>query len=129
MMQKNMALSTASKLTVASLILAVVGIIIQYFFRVEGPPTIPIGPIILLVAAAIVAFGPRRWTPIVGVIVSLFVLAGFTIASITDWERIPLSDPAEVGGFISAAFVATRQNYWAERPERINDKQYESSNY
>lgn len=128
-MQKNIALSMSSKLTVAGLVLAAVGIIIQYFFNVAGLPTIPIGPIILLVAAAMVAFGSQRWTPVVGVIVSLFVLAGFTMASITDWERIPLSNPAEVGGFtgavlqllgliiaLVAAAVSTRQNYRAETP-------------
>jgi hypothetical protein len=60
---------------------------------------------------------------VVGVIVSLFVLVGFTMASILDWERIPLSNPAEVGGFtgavlqllgliiaLVAALMATRQN-------------------
>jgi hypothetical protein len=131
MMQKHMSLSITRKLTVTGLVLAAVGIIVQYFFKVVGLPTIPIGPIILLVAAAMVAFGPWRWTPIVGVIVSLFVLVGFAMASITDWERIPLSNPAEVGGFIGAvlqllglimalvaALVATRQNYPAETPGR-----------
>lgn len=60
-----------------------------------------------------------------------FVLAGFMIASSTDWERIPLSNPAEVGGFtgavlqllgliiaLVAALVATRQNYRTETPMR-----------
>jgi hypothetical protein len=90
MMQKQMPLSITGKLTVTGLVLAAVGIIIQYFFKVVGLPTIPIGPIILLVAAAMVAFGSQRWTPVVGLIVSLFVLAGFTMASITDWEGIPV---------------------------------------
>jgi hypothetical protein len=131
MMQKHMSLSITRKLTVTGLVLAAVGIIVQYFLKVVGLPTIPIGPIILLVAAAMVAFGPWRWTPLVGVIVSLFVLGGFTLASIIDWERVPLSNPANVGGFtgavlqllgliiaLVAALVATKQNYPAETPRR-----------
>jgi hypothetical protein len=131
MMQKQIPLSITGRLTVTGLILAAVGIILQYFFKVVGLPTIPIGPIILLVAGAMVAFGPWRWTPVVGVIVSLFVLVGFTMASITAWERIPLSNPAEVGGFtgavlqllgliiaLVAALVATRHNYRAETLRR-----------
>jgi hypothetical protein len=130
-MQKHIPLSITGRLTVTGLILAAVGIILQYFFKVVGLPTIPIGPIILLVAGAMVAFGPWRWTPVVGVIVSLFVLVGFTMASITAWERIPLSNPAEVGGFtgavlqllgliiaLVAALVSTRHNYRAETLRR-----------
>jgi|SRR6266508_1495047 len=129
MIQKQIPLSINGKLAVAGLVLAAVGIILQYFFRVAGLPTIPI---ISLVAAAMVMFGPWRWTPVVGVIVSLFVLAGFTMASITDWERIPLSNPARIGGFtgavlqilglilaLVAALMATRQNYRVETPKRV----------
>jgi hypothetical protein len=113
------------KLTVAGLVVAAAGILTQYFSGVEGFPTIPPGPIILLVAAAVVAFGPWRWTTAVGVGVSLFVLVGGTIATIVNWGvGAPLSNPAEIGGFIGSviqflgliiAFVAgiraLRQNY------------------
>ena len=62
MIQKQIPLSINGKLAVAGLVLAAVGIILQYFFRVAGLPTIPI---ISLVAAAMVMFGPWRWMLIV----------------------------------------------------------------
>jgi hypothetical protein len=96
-------LSTAGKLNVAGLVAGAGGILMQYLSRVEGFPTIPPGPIILLVAAAVVAFGPWRWTPAVGVVTPLFVLVGGAIATIVNWGvGAPLANPAEVGGFASA---------------------------
>jgi hypothetical protein len=100
---KRTPLSTAGKLNAAGLVVAAAGILTQYFSGVEGFPTIPPGPIILLVAAALVAFGPWRWTPAVGVITPLFVLVGGAIAAIAGNGLGPqLSDPAEVGGFAGA---------------------------
>ena len=129
-MQKQILLSMAGKLTVVGLVVAAAGILTQYFSGVEGFPTIPPGPIILLVAAAVVAFGPWRWAAAVGVAASLFVLVGGTIATIVNWgSRAPLSNPAEVGGFVGsviqflgviialmAGIVATRQNYRTGAP-------------
>jgi hypothetical protein len=129
-MQKQNPLSMAAKLTVAGLVVAAAGILTQYFSGVEGFPTIPPGPIILLVAAAVVAFGPWRWTAVVGVAVSLFVLVGGTIATIVNWGvGAPLSNPAEVGGFagsliqflgliiaLVAGIIATIQNYQGGTP-------------
>src|SRR5262245_22891624 len=90
-MKKRIPLSMAGKLTVAGLVIAAAGILIQYFSGVEGFPTIPPGPVILLVAAAVVAFGPWRWAIIVGVATALFVLVGGTIATIANWGgRAPL---------------------------------------
>jgi hypothetical protein len=47
--------SVAAKVNLAGLVVAAAGITIQYFSGVEGFPTIPPGPFILLGAAALVA--------------------------------------------------------------------------
>ena len=72
-------LSTASRLNVAFLLIAAVGIVIQIVADVDYP-RVPPGPIILVAAAAMVAFASWRWVPYVGVVVPLFLLIGGTIA-------------------------------------------------
>jgi hypothetical protein len=94
--------SPAVKLNIAGLVVAAAGIMIQYASGVDYP-TIPPGPIILLVAAALVAFGPRRWAPVVGLAVPLFVSIGGAVATLAgDGFTTTLGDPSEVGGFIGA---------------------------
>jgi uncharacterized membrane protein len=114
-------LAAAAKLTMACLVVAAAGIVIQIASGAEYP-TVPPGLIILLATAGLVAFGARwRWTIIVGVIVSLFLLAGGALAPQT---RDQLGDPTQVGVFIGtviqllalvvalvAGVAATRQSY------------------
>jgi hypothetical protein len=101
------ALSDASRLNLGGMLAAVVGIVIQIATGVDYP-TIPPGPIVLLVAVAIVALGRWRWSPIVGVIVPAFLLIGGTIAGFANDE---LWDPGEPGQFfgllVQAAGVIT----------------------
>lgn len=90
--------SGASKLTVLGLVVAAVGIVIQVFSGVSEYPTIPPGLIILLVAAGVVALETRwSWTPLIGVVVALFLLFG---AVVTSGTANRLSDPAMVGAFV-----------------------------
>ena len=108
-MKERVALSTVGQVNVAGLVVAAAGILMEYFSGVEGFPTIPPGPIILLAAAALVAFGRWRWMPAVGVIAPLFVLVGGVIANIANWGAgAPLSDPANVGGFAGAVIQVLR---------------------
>jgi hypothetical protein len=114
-------LSVAGKLTVAGLVVAAAGIVIQIVSGAEYP-TVPPGLIILLVAAGVVALGSRwRWTALVGVIVSLFLLVGGALAA---QVRDQLGDPTRVGVFVGtviqllalaialiAGVVAARQSY------------------
>jgi hypothetical protein len=74
-MNKRSPLSPAGKVTVAALLVAAAGFVIQIVSGVDVP-TVPPGLVIMLVAA-LVAFGPWRWTPVVGVVVGLFLLVGF----------------------------------------------------
>jgi hypothetical protein len=92
----------AAKLNVAGLVVAAAGIMIQYVSGVDFP-TIPPGPIILLAAAAVVAFGPWRWSPVVGLVAALFLLIGGAIATIVgNGFNETLGDPGEIGGFAGA---------------------------
>ncbi|HEV8164553.1 MAG TPA: hypothetical protein VGR74_08915, partial [Actinomycetota bacterium] len=79
---KRPTLSAAGKLNVAGMVTAAAGIIIQIGSGSELYPTIPPGPIILLAGAALVALGPWRWTPVVGVIVPLFLFVGAVVAAV-----------------------------------------------
>jgi hypothetical protein len=111
----------AVSLTVAGLVVAAAGIVIQIAAGAEYP-TVPPGLIILLAAAGLVALSTRwRWTTIVGVIVSLFLLVGGALAP---QARAQLGDPGQVGVFIGtviqllalvvalvAGVAATRQRY------------------
>jgi hypothetical protein len=118
MNQRN-SLSLSSKVTVAALLVAAVGIVIQIVSGVDFPPVSP-GLIILLVAAGLTAFGPWRWAPVVGIVVGLFLLVGFFASG----QIGPLLDPGWFGRFVGvwvlflsvvaavvAGTVATIQNY------------------
>jgi hypothetical protein len=95
--------SAAARVNVAGLVVASAGILVQYFSGVEGFPTIPPGPFILLGAAALVAWGPWRWTAAVGVIAPLLGLVLGTMSTVLTWETTaPLSDPSEPAGFVGA---------------------------
>jgi hypothetical protein len=103
MMSRLFMLSTPARVNVAGLVVAAAGISIQYFSGVEGFPTIPPGPFIFLGAAALVAWGPWRWTAAVGVIAPLLGLVLGTMATISNWgTTAPLSHPGEPAGFVGA---------------------------
>lgn len=114
-------LSLGGKLTILGLILAAAGISILFITNSVAVPALAIGPILLLVVAGLVAFGPWRWTPIAGVLVALFILGG---AFIAPGLFARLSNPAQLGGFVGtwiqvlglltalvAGIIAARQNY------------------
>ena len=93
----------AAMLNVAGLVVAAAGILIQYVSGVDYP-TVPPGPIILLAAAAVVAFGPWRRSPFVGLGAAVFLSIGGAIATIAgNGFSETLGDPGEVGGFAGAA--------------------------
>jgi hypothetical protein len=92
--------SPAARLLVVGLVVAAAGMPVQSASGVDYP-TIPPGPIILLVAAAVVAFGPWRWAPAVGLAATVFISIGGVIATIAgNGFALQLSDPGAVGGFV-----------------------------
>ena len=111
--------SRGSQLTVAALLVAAAGFVIQIVSGVVVP-TVPPGLVILLVAAALIAFAPWRWMPVVGVVVGLFLLVGFFASGAV----VSLLEPSQLGVFLGAwiqvlavtvavvtGIVAVSQNY------------------
>ena len=123
-MNKRSSLPPASKLTVAALLVAAAGFVIQIISGVDVP-TVPPGLVIMLVAAGLVAFLPWRWIPVVGAAVGLFLLVGFFASGAVS----SLLDPSRLGVFVGAwiqflaviaavvtGIVATVQNYRGRTP-------------
>jgi hypothetical protein len=118
-MNQRSSLPPANKLTVAALLVAAAGFVIQIVSGVDVP-TVPPGLVILLVAAGLVGLLPWRWIPVVGAAVGLFLLVGFFASGAVG----SLLEPSQLGVFVGAwvqflavivAFVAgiaaTIQNY------------------
>ena len=80
-------LSTAARLNVTGLILTAAGMLLQIAAGSTLYPSLT-GPIVLLAAAVFVAFGPRRWTPWVGLLVPLVLAAGAIIAAVMTGDFI-----------------------------------------
>ncbi len=115
-------LSLAGKLTVASLLVAVVGVTVQIVSRVSYP-TIPPVFFILSIPAGLIAFGRWRWTPMMAVPAGLFL----TVGLVPSGSSARLFDASQMGGLggtvglwvqtlavivaTAAAIVATYQNY------------------
>ena len=62
-MNNRTPLSLARKLTVSGLVVAAAGISTLFLTNSVAVPLIPVGPILLLMAAGLVALGPWRWIP------------------------------------------------------------------
>jgi lipoprotein signal peptidase len=118
-MKRPSSLSSASKLTVAALLVAALGFAIQIFSGIDVP-TVPPGLVILVVAATVVALLPWRWVPVVGAFAGLFLFVGF----IASGALGNLLDPSRFGVLVGAwiqflalivavagGLVATIQNY------------------
>jgi hypothetical protein len=120
-------LSSASKLAVAGLIVSAAGVVIQIASGHEYP-TIPPVFFILLIPAALIVFGPWRWTPVGAVLAGVFLTFGLFAsgesARLFDRSQVGLPG-ATVGLWVQmlavvvaavAAIVATIQNYQARKP-------------
>jgi hypothetical protein len=118
-MKRPSSLSSASKLTVAALLLAALGFAIQIFSGIDVP-TVPPGLVILVVAATVVALLPLRLVGVVGAFVGLFLFVGFFASGALG----NLIDPSRFGVLVGAwiqflalivavagGLVATIQNY------------------
>lgn len=104
-------LTTAEKVSAAGMILAAAGIEIQIVAGSDLFPTIPPGPVILIVGAGLVAFGPRTWARYVALVIPIFLLVGATIAGsvATDSWIDQLRQPDQTGIFLGTVlqFSAT----------------------
>ena len=118
-MNQRSSLSSSGKVTVAALLVAAFGFAIQILSGVEVP-TVPLGIVILLVAAGLVALSPWRWAPAIGIVVGLFVFVGFfasgAVSNLFDPSRFGVLVGAwiqflAVIAVIVAGGVATTRNY------------------
>ena len=89
-------LSQPARAEAAALAVAAAGIIIQIIGGVNYP-AVPPGLIILLAAAALVAFLPWRWVPVIGVLAGAFMVIGAIAAANA---RYDLTHPGHPGAFI-----------------------------
>ena len=90
--------SSASKLTVAALLGAAAGFVLQMVSGVTNTPTVPPGLVVLVVAAGLVAFGPWSWVPVAGAVAGLFNLVAFVAIGAVG----RLVEPSPLGGFVGA---------------------------
>ena len=74
-------LSNAARVNAAGLVLTSAGMLVQIVSGSTLYPSIT-GPIVLIVAAVFVAFGPGRWTPWVGLLIPLVLGLGAIVAAV-----------------------------------------------
>ena len=91
-MNERIALLFAAKLTVASLIVAAAGVVIQIVSGHDYPLVPPVF-FILLIPAALIAFGRWRWTPAIAVLAGLFLTFGLFASGASH----RLFDPSRLG--------------------------------
>jgi hypothetical protein len=90
-------LSRWATLSVIGLVLTAAGMLLQMASGSELYPSFT-GPIVLLVAAAFVALGPRRLAPFVAVLVPLVLGVGAIVAAVMTGEFThQLADTGNVG--------------------------------
>jgi hypothetical protein len=118
-MNKQNPLSLAGKLTVAGLIVAAAGVVIQIVSGADYPTAPPVF-FILLIPAGLIAFGRWRWTPVIAVLAGLFLTFGLFASG----ESRRLFDPSRLGDSVGlwvqmlavivatvAGIIATIHNY------------------
>ena len=89
-------------MNVIGLVVTAAGMLLQIASGSELYPSLT-GPIVLLVAAAFVALGPRRMTPFVAVLVPLALGIGAIVAAVmTGGFTNQLADPGNAGVLIGS---------------------------
>lgn len=95
-------LSNWAWLSVIGLVLTAVGMLLQIAAGSELYPSLT-GPIVLLGAAAFVAFGPARGTPYVAIVVPLVLGLGAIVVAVMTGEFVDqLTNLGSVGIFVGS---------------------------
>jgi hypothetical protein len=133
-MKEQTPLLAARRITIASLIVASFGVVIQIASGADYPRVPPVF-FILLIPAGLIAFGRWRWTPVSAVLASLFLILGL-LASGNSRRLIntsPLGD--SVGLWVQmlavlvaavAGIIATIHNYRGRNVRPGTDENHES---
>lgn len=90
---------TSRTVHVAGLLIAAVGVSIEYLTGVPGFPLVPPGPFILAGAALVVALVRWRWIVLVGLAAAAFLTVGAVAAGTTAQV---LAEPGVIGQFLGA---------------------------
>jgi hypothetical protein len=93
-------LSNARKLTVAALLAAAIGFVIQMISGVTDTPTIPPGLVAMLVAAGLVSFARAYWIPLAGPVIGLLSLVVFVAIGAADRLLRPGATVAFAGAWL-----------------------------
>jgi hypothetical protein len=89
--------SAATRLNVAGLVVTAAGMVLQMTAGSTLYPSLA-GPIVLLLTALLVVFGPARWTPYVGLLIPLVLGLGAVVAAAMTGDFIgQLTDVGNVG--------------------------------
>jgi len=89
--------SNRATLSIGGLILTAAGMLLQIAAGSTLYPSLA-GPVVLIAAAAVVAFGPRRWTPYVALVVPLVLGVGAVVAAAMTGDFIDqLTDIGTIG--------------------------------
>jgi hypothetical protein len=100
-------LSIPAKVNAAGLVLTSAGMLVQVAAGSKLYPSIT-GPVVLLLAAIFVAFGPGRWTPWVGLVVPLVLGLGAVVAAVMTGGFIDqLTDLGNPGLFVGSLMHVT----------------------
>jgi hypothetical protein len=91
-------LSAVAKVTVAALLVAAVGSVLQVASGVTRAPTIPPGLVAIVVAAGLVAFWRAPWTSVAATAAGLFNLVVFVVVG----GAVRLVEPNPSAAFVGA---------------------------
>src|SRR3954452_4182995 len=95
-MKATFPLSSEGKITIACLIVAAAGVLIQIISG-HPYPTIPPVFFILLIPAGLIYFAPWRWTPISAILSAIFLTAGLFLSGASR-RLIDLQNPGDSAG-------------------------------
>jgi hypothetical protein len=97
-------LSMAAKLNATGLVMTAAGILLQIASGSTLYPSFT-GPIVLLVAAVFVVFGPGRWTPYAGLAIPLLLGLGAIVAAVMTGEFIDQLTETGRAGVLLGSFM------------------------
>jgi hypothetical protein len=133
-MKEQTPLLLAGRITIASLIVASFGVVIQIASGAHYPRVPPVF-FILLIPAGLIVFGRWRWTPVSAVLAGLFLILGFFASG----KSRRLIDTISVGDSVGlwvqmlavlvavvAGIIATIYNYRSRNVRPGTDENHES---
>jgi hypothetical protein len=132
-MRGQMRVSSAGKLTVAALVAATVGVLIQ---MVSGVPYPAVPPVffIQLIPAGLIALGRWRWAPVTAILAGVFLIFGVFVSGAAN-RMVDLGQAGGAGGSVGlwvqmvavavatvSGIVATIEGYGGRAPATLSSE-------